>query len=219
MTEPGNPNIMYAEWQKGNIMRIDRATGEQVYIQPQPKADEPRERYNWDSPMLVSPHNPAHIFFASQRVWKSNDRGDSWTAISGDLTNNLERIKQPIMGGLQSWDNPWDIYAMSDYSSITSLSESPLKEGLIYAGTDDGLIQMTDNGGESWTKTPVGSLPGCPNTAFVNDIKADLYDVNTVYIALDNHKYGDYSPYLYKSTDKGKSWTSMLGNLKKKCKC
>ena len=84
MTEPGNPNIIYAEWQKGNIMRIDRATGEQVYIKPQPKADEPRERFNWDAPMLVSPHNPAHIFFASQRVWKSNDRGDSWTAISGD---------------------------------------------------------------------------------------------------------------------------------------
>lgn len=215
-TEPGNPNIMYAESQKGNIARLDLATGEMVFIQPQPKADEERERFNWDSPILVSPHNPAQIYFASQRVWRSNDRGDSWTAISGDLTNNQERIKQPIMDKKMSWDNPWDIYAMSDYSSITSLSESPVLAGLLYAGTDDGIIQMSDNGGQSWNKTEVGSLPGCPKTAFVNDIKADLFDVNTVYVVLDNHKYGDYSPYLYKSTDKGKTWKSMLGNISKK---
>ena len=214
--EPGNPNIIYAEWQKGNLMRIDRATGEQVYIQPQPKIDEPRERFNWDSPVLVSPHNPTHIFFASQRVWKSEDRGDSWTAISPDLTLNKERIKQPIMDKYWSFDSPWDLYAMSDYSNITSLAESPVKAGVLYAGTDDGLIQASNDGGATWQKTTVGSLPGCPSTAFVNDIKADLFDVNTVYVALDNHKFGDYNPYLYKSTDQGKTWRSMLGNLKDK---
>lgn len=214
--EPGNPNIMYAESQQGNLMRIDRSNGDKVFIQPQPKVDEPRERFNWDSPILVSPHNPAHLLFASQRVWKSENRGDSWIAISPDLTTNKERIEQPIMDKYWSYDSPWDIYAMSDYSSITSLAESPKQEGVIYAGSDDGLIQVTSDGGSTWSKTEVGSLPDCPKTAFVNDIKADLYDVNTVYVALDNHKYGDYNPYLYKSTNQGKTWTSMLGNLESK---
>jgi photosystem II stability/assembly factor-like uncharacterized protein len=212
-TEPGNPDIMYAEWQEGNLVRVDRTTGEIVHIQPQPGKGEPAERYNWDAPILVSPHNPTTLFFASQRVWKSENRGDSWTAISDDLTKNQERIIMPIMGKQQSWDSPWDFFAMSNYNTITSLSESPVKKGLIYAGTDDGLIQVTDNGGESWTKIEVASIPGVPETAFVNDIKADKFDENTVYVVLDNHKYGDFDPYLVKSTDKGKSWKSIVSNL------
>lgn len=212
-TEPGNPNIMYAEWQQGNLVRVDRTTGEIVYIKPQSAPGEPPERFNWDSPVLVSPHNPTHLYFASQRVWYSENRGDSWTAISGDLTRNQERIKLPIMGRTQSWDSPWDLFAMSEYSTITSLAVSPLREGLIYAGTDDGLIQITSDGGSNWTRVEVGALPGCPATAFVNDIKADLYDENTVYAVLDNHKYGDFKPYLYKSTDMGKSWSPMTGDL------
>lgn len=211
-TEPGNPNIVYAEWQQGNLSRIDKITGEIVYIQPQPAEDDPVERFNWDAPILVSPHNPKTLLFASQRVWKSTNRGDSWTPISPDLTKNLERIELPIMGKKQSWDNAWDIYAMSNYSTITSLAESPIQQGLIYAGTDDGLIQVSENDGESWKKIPVSKL-GAPATAFVNDIKADLYDANTVYVCLDNHKYGDYSPYFYRSTDKGKSWKKMTNQL------
>jgi photosystem II stability/assembly factor-like uncharacterized protein len=212
-TEPGNPNIMYAQFQQGNLMRVDRTTGEIVHIQPQPGKGEPAERYNWDAPILVSPHNPTTLFFASQRVWKSDNRGDSWTAISEDLTKNQERITMPIMGKQQSWDSPWDFFAMSNYNTITSLSESPVKQGLIYAGTDDGLIQVSDDGGENWTKIEVASIPGVPETAFVNDIKADKFDENTVYVVLDNHKYGDLDPYLVKSTDKGKSWESIVSNL------
>jgi len=146
-------------------------------------------------------------------VWQSDDRGDSWTPISGDLTNNLPRIEQPIMGRTQSWDNAWDLYAMSKYSTITSLSESPIKAGLIYAGTDDGLIQVTEDGGKNWRKIKVGKLSGVPDTAFVNDIKADLHDKDTVYIALDNHKFGDYTPYLLKSTNKGKSWKKITKGI------
>ncbi|NNC94851.1 MAG: glycosyl hydrolase, partial [Chitinophagales bacterium] len=212
-TEPGNPNIVYAEWQEGNLARTDQKTGEIVNIQPQPEKGEDYERYNWDAPILVSPHNPATIYFASQRVWKSDNRGDSWTAISGDLTKDQERFSLPIMGGVQSIDNPWDVNAMSNYNTITSLAESPIKAGLVYAGTDDGIIQVTEDGGQNWRKVLVSSLPGVPATAFVNDIKADLYDESTVYVALDNHKYGDLKPYLFKSTDKGKSWQSMIGNI------
>jgi photosystem II stability/assembly factor-like uncharacterized protein len=212
-TEPGNPNIVYGQWQQGNLTRHDRTTGENVYIQPQPDLGEKTERFNWDAPILVSHHNPTHLYFASQRVWKSTDRGDSWTAISGDLTKNIERITTPFFGTTQSWDNPWDIYAMSNYSTITSLAESPLLSGLIYAGTDDGLIQVTEDGGTNWRKVDFSRIPGLPANAFVNDIKADLYDVNTVYAVFDNHKFGDFKPYMYKSTDRGRTWTSIASNL------
>ncbi|MGS2724010.1 VPS10 domain-containing protein [Porticoccus sp. GXU_MW_L64] len=212
-TEPGNPDIVYGEWQQGNLMRIDRTTGELVYIQPQPKPGDPEERFNWDAPILVSPHSPTRLYYASQRVWRSDNRGDSWTPVSGDLTKNLDRIEQPIMNGQPGWDAAWDMWAMSQYSTITSLAESPLQEGLLYAGTDDGLIQVSEDGGNSWRSTKVGSLPGVPDSAFINDIRADLFDANTVYIALDNHKFGDYKPYLLKSTNRGKSWKSISSTL------
>lgn len=212
-TEPGNPNIVYAQWQQGNLNRHDRLTGENVYIKPQPAIGEKTERFNWDAPILVSPHNPKRIYHASQRVWKSDDRGDSWQAISKDLTNNIERIKTPFYGKQQKWDNAWDIYAMSNYSTITSLSESPQKAGVLYAGTDDGIIQVTEDGGDNWRKVDFSKMKGLPETAFVNDIKADLFDENVVYAVFDNHKYGDYNPYIYKSTNKGKSWKSLISNL------
>ncbi len=212
-TEPGNPNIVYSEWQEGHLNRIDRSSGEIVSIQPQPDTGENYERYNWDAPILVSPHSPTRLYFASQRVWRSDNRGDSWIPISNDLTLNQERIVMPIMGQTWSWDSPWDVNAMSNYNTITSLSESPLQEGLIYAGTDDGLIQITEDGGINWNKIEVSKLPDVPNTAFVNDIKADLHDVNTVYIVLDNHKFGDLKPYIYKSTNRGNSWKSITGNI------
>ncbi len=211
--EPGNPDITYAQSQHGVLHRIDQITREQVYIAPQPGEGEPEERYNWDAPILVSPHDPATIFYASSRVWRSEDRGDSWTAISGDLTRQEERISLPIMGRKQSYENPWDLYAMSFYSTITSLAESPKQEGLIYAGTDDGLIQVTEDGGQNWRKIELSNIKGLPARPFVNDVRADLFDANVVYAALDNHKYGDYKPYLIKSTDKGKSWTIISGNL------
>ncbi|MEL7247783.1 MAG: glycosyl hydrolase [Bacteroidota bacterium] len=212
-TEPGNPNIVYAERQEGTLSRVDISTGEVVDIQPQAGANEDYERFNWDAPILVSPHQSTRIYFASQRVWRSDNRGDDWTAISGDLTRDEERFALPIMGSTQSWDNAWDVLAMSNYNTITSLAESPKQEGLVYAGTDDGIIQVTEDGGQNWRKIEVGNIKGIPATAFVNDIKADLYDAKTVYVALDNHKYGDYSPYLIKSTDAGQTWTSITGNL------
>lgn len=212
-TEPGNPDVVYAQWQQGNLNRHDRRTGENIYIQPQADLGEKRERFNWDAPILVSPHKATRIYHASQRVWMSEDRGDSWTAISGDLTKNIERIQTPFYGKKQKWDNAWDIYAMSNYSTITSLSESPKKEGLIYAGTDDGIIQVTEDGGKNWRKIDFSKIKGLPSTAFVNDIKADLFDENVVYAVFDNHKYGDYEPYIFKSLDKGKTWLSVSNGL------
>ncbi len=212
-TEPGNPNIVYAEWQQGNLVRYDRSTGEIVYIQPQPEPGDGPERWNWDAPILVSAHDPKRLYFASQRVWRSDNRGDTWTAISGDLSRGIERMQIPMMGRQQSWDSAWDMYAMSNFGSVTSLAESPKDENLLYAGTDDGLIQVSENGGQSWRSIAVGSLPGVPDAAFVNDIRADLFDADTVYVALDNHKQGDFRPMLLRSNDRGRSWRSMAGDL------
>ncbi len=211
-TDPVYNDIIYAETQQGGLHRIDLTTGEQISIQPQAAEGEPHERFNWDAPILVSPHNPSRLYFASYRVWKSENRGDEWEAISEDLTRNEERITLPIMGRQQGWENPWDVGAMSNYNTITSLAESPVQEGLLYAGTDDGFIQVSENRGASWRKIPVTTL-GLPERTFVNDIKADLFDANTVYVALDNHKEGDYNPYLFKSTDKGMTWKSISSNI------
>ncbi len=212
-TEPGNPGIVYGQSQQGYISRIDRITGETVFIQPQAGKGEPHERFNWDTPILVSAHDPARIYTASYRVWRSDNRGDNWKTISGDLTKGEERIELPVMGRKQSWDNPWDVYAMSNYSTITSLAESPIDGQILYAATDDGIIQVTKDGGATLRRIDVGSIRDIPATAFVNDIRADLFDANTVYAALDNHKYGDFNPYIIKSTDAGKSWKVITGGI------
>ena len=212
-TEPGNPNIVYAQSQQGNLHRVDRTTGEAIFIKPYSGLDEDYERFNWDSPILVSSHDPKRLYFGSQRVWKSSDRGDSWTPISKDLTKNEERLSLPIMGKQQSWDSAWDVYAMSTYNTITSLSESVLNQNILYAGTDDGLIHYTKDGGSSWTSITVDKLPGVPNSSFVNDIKADLHNDQVAYVVLDNHKFGDYSPYLYKTSNGGKSWKPIIDGL------
>ena len=209
--DPNNPDIVYAEWQQGNLTRVDRKTGEVVYIRPQAAEGDAPDRYNWDSPILISPHDSKTLFFGTQRVWKSNDYGDSWTAISGDLTRNEKRTEQAIMGRTWSFDAPWDLYAMSSFNTITSLSESPLVAGLVYAGTDDGIIQVTENDGQTWRK--INKLPGVPNRFFVNDIKADLYDPDTVYVVVDDHKKGDFSPYILKSENRGRSWKSISNDL------
>lgn len=212
-TEPENPDIVYAQSQQGNLYRVDRTTGEAVYIRPQNSLNEPYERFNWDAPILVSQHDPKRLYFGSQRVWRSENRGDSWSPISIDLTKNEERLKLPIMGRQQSWDSAWDVYAMSTYNTLTSLAESAQDENILYAGSDDGLLHTTKDGGNTWTTKTVDKLPGVPATAFVNDIKADLFDAAVAYIALDNHKYGDYAPYLYKTTNGGKSWKSITNGI------
>ena len=212
-TEPGNPDVVYGQRQQGNLARYHRKTGEYVSIQPQAKPDEPGERYNWDAPILVSSHDPKRIYHASHRVWRSDDRGNSWQVISGDLTKNENRMHMPVMDRTWSVNSGFDLLAMSNFNTIANIAESPLDENILFAGTDDGIIQVTSNGGEEWKRYDIGRIKGIPKTAYINDIRADLFDKDTVYAALDNHKYGDYKPYLIKSTNRGKSWKSIAANL------
>ncbi len=209
--DPTNPDIVYSEWQEGNLSRYDRRTGEVIYIQPQPAKGEMSERFNWDAPILISPHDPARLYYASQRVWRSDDRGDSWRPVSGDLSRGLDRLLQPMMGRVRSFDAVWDFWAMSAYGTITSLSESPKVEGLLYAGTDDGIVQVSEDGGKSWRR--IDRLPGVADFFFVNDVKADLHDPDVVYVAVDRHKEGDFAPYLFKSRDRGRTWSRISGDL------
>ncbi len=209
--DPKDPNIVYGESQQGYLRRYDRRTGETVDIRPQPAAGGTDLRFNWDSPIEISFHDHKRLYFGSKKLFRSNDRGDSWTAISPDLSRNQNRLKLKIMGGFWGINDSWDLFAMSQYNNITSIGESPLDENLIYVGTDDGLIQVTEDGGKTWRK--IDLIDGLPKMAFVNDIKACHHDKNTVFVCLDNHKYGDYAPYVIKSTDRGKTWTHITDGL------
>lgn len=209
--DPKDPNIVYAEYQYAGLVRFDRRTGQRVFIQPQTGRGEPPLRWNWDSALIISPHLNTRLYFAANRVFRSDDRGDSWRPISGDLTRQLDRDRLEVFGKIQPVDAVAKHLSTSFYGNIVALAESPLKEGLIYAGTDDGLIQVTEDGGKSWTK--IDKFPGVPDRSYVSKITASQHDPNTVYASFDNHKMADFKPYLLKSTDAGKTWTSLAADL------
>ncbi len=209
--DPKDPNVIYSESQEGYLRRFDRLTGESIDIRPRPEPGEEELRFNWDSPLLISPHSHTRLYFGSKKLHRSDDRGDSWTTISPDLSRNIDRFTLPHMGRVWSIDSLWDLYAMSQYGNITSISESPLEEGLIYVGTDDGLIQATEDGGRNWRR--IDAIPGIPAQAFVNDVKADLHDADTVYAVFDDHKTGDFEPYVVRSRDRGRTWESIVSDL------
>lgn len=192
-------------------MRYDKRTGENVDIQPKPGPDQEPNRFNWDAPIIVSPHNSKRLYYGSQVLWKSNDRGDTWEAISPDLSRGIERMKQKIMGKQHSYDALWDMFAMSKYSNTTTISESPLVEGLIYVGTDDGLIQVTEDDGKTWRK--IEKIGSVPEMTFVTKLYASFHEKDVVFALFDNHKRGDFKPYIMKSADRGKTWTSIVGDL------
>ncbi|MCD6180189.1 MAG: hypothetical protein J7K39_09835 [Bacteroidales bacterium] len=211
--DPENPDIVYSEYQYGNVYRYDKKSGETTGIKPAPLKGEDNYRWNWDAPMILSTHNAQTLYMAANKVFKSTDRGNSWVKISEDLTRNEDRDQFPMMGKYWPSNAVVKHVSTSQWGTIVTLVESTVKEGLIYAGTDDGLIQVTDNGGKTWTK--VSSFPGVPKYTVVSDIMPSRFDENVVYASLDNTKSDDFKPYLLKSTDKGKTWVSISNNLPK----
>ncbi|HET9225782.1 MAG TPA: glycosyl hydrolase [Thermoanaerobaculia bacterium] len=209
--DPRDPDLLYLMFQEGMLFRKDRRNDEGLMIRPQPAEGDAPERWNWDSPLLVSPHRPDRIYYGSQRVWRSDDRGESWTPISGDLTDGRGRYDQKFFGRLWSVDSLYDNNAMSKYATTTAISESPLREGTLAVGTDDGLVQITADGGRSWKRA--AAIPGLPALSFVNDVEMSMHDASTLYVAADNHKSGDFKPYVFESTDLGRTWRSMAGDL------
>jgi photosystem II stability/assembly factor-like uncharacterized protein len=209
--DPEDANTVYSESQYGVLVRYDKPTGQELLLQPQEGKGEAPLRWNWDSPVIISPYSHTRLYFAANRLFRSDDRGDTWKAISGDLTRQTDRNKLPVMGRVWEPDAVAKNQSTSFYGNIVALSESPKKEGLIYVGTDDGLIQVTGDDGQSWTKYE--KFAGVPETTYVSRLAASRHDVNTVYAAFDNHKNEDFKPYLLRSTDAGKTWTSIAGNL------
>ncbi len=209
--DPTDPNIIYAQWQYGGLARYDRRTGERVYIAPQPGADELEPKWNWNTPLLVSPHAPRRLYYAAERLYRSDDRGDTWTVVSPDLTRQLDRNELEVMGRVWSVDSIAKNDSTSRYGSIIGLSESPLVEGLIFVGSDDGLISVTGDGGKNWHTER--RFRGVPQMAYVDDVLASVHDPDVAYAVIDNHKRGDFKPYVLKTSNRGKSWQLISGDL------
>jgi len=209
--DPTDPNIVYGQYQHAGLVRFDRRTGNSVDIQPQPEPNEPALRWNWDSPLVLSPHSPSRLYFAAQRVFRTDDRGDSWTPVSGDLTRQIDRNRLPLMGRVWSPDAVAKNASTSFYGNIVALDESPLKPGLLAVGTDDGLVQVSEDGGANWRR--IESFPGVGEFAYVSRVVFSRHDPNTVYATFDRHKMGDFRPYVLKSTNLGRTWTSVAGDL------
>ena len=209
--DPEDPNTIYAELQNGNIIRYDKRSGERMGIQPQTGRSEDPLRWNWDSPFIISPHSHTRLYFAADKLFRSDDRGDSWQVLSGQLSRGLERDRLAVMGKIWSIDAVAKNASTAFFGNASALAESPRKEGLIYIGTDDGLLQITEDGGKSWRR--VEKLPDVPELAYVSRIVASNTDANTVYVAFENRQNADFKPYLFRSTDAGRTWTSIKGNL------
>lgn len=211
VVDPTNPDTVYSQWQYGGLVRYDRQSGESIDIQPQPGPDDAPLEWNWSSALIISPHSPTRLYFGANRLFRSDDRGNSWQGVSPDLTRQIDRNQLEVMGKLWSVDAVAKNTSTSFFGTIVSLSESPLVEGLIYAGTDDGLVQVTEDGGKNWRK--IETFPGVPEMSYIDDLEASLHDAGTVFAVLNNHKSGDFKPYILESNDRGRSWHSITGDL------
>ncbi|MBK6362152.1 MAG: glycosyl hydrolase [Saprospiraceae bacterium] len=206
-----NPNIVYAQSQHGNLVRFDKKSGESVFIMPVELENEPALRWNWDSPLVLSSHNASRLYFGANKIYKSDDKGNSWRLISPDVTRQIDRNTLPIMDKIWSVDAIMKNSSTSIFGQSTSISESTIDENILYVGTDDGLIQTTVDGGKTWTK--IDNIPGAPAMSYIPQIICSNHDKNVAYVVFNHHRYGDYKPYVFRTKDGGKTWTSIAADL------
>ena len=212
---PGNEHEVYTNLQGGVPFHVNANTGVVRSIHPFPKItgsagdaiEDHKYRFNWDAPLHISPHDPNTVYFGGNVIFKSSDRGHSWTVISPDLTTN-DKSKQKTSGGTIYQDNT----AAEFHCTVLYIAESPIQEGVIYAGTDDGNLQVTTDGGANWSNVN-NRLPSLPEYAWVSKIEASMHDAATAFVAVDNHRSDDFTPYAYVTTDYGKSWKKIVNGL------
>jgi hypothetical protein len=209
--DPENTDIVYGQSQNGAVFRLDKRTGIRTGIRPEPKPGGPDMRWHWDTPLIISAHSPARLYFAGNHLYRSDDRGDTWRCVSPDLTRQLDPANQEVMG--QTWgDDAVQKNRFTTSLSVSSaLDESSLLEGLLFIGTDDGLVQVSENSGETWRR--IERFPDIPDRAYVSDICASQHSVDTLYVSFNNYQRGDFKPYLLKSKDRGRTWASIAGDL------
>lgn len=204
-------NIIYAESQYGGLIRYDKRNGEKIEIRPVEAYGDTPYRWNWDAPLLISRHDHKRLYFASNKIFRTDDRGNSWKIISPDLSRGIDRNKLTVMGKVWSVDAVAKNQSTDIYGQVTTIAESPLDQNLLFAGTDDGLIHVTTDGGSSWSK--IDDISGVPSQTYVNMIIASAHDKNVAYAAFNHHRYGDFKPYLFKTSNGGKSWSAIQHNL------
>lgn len=211
VVDPTDPDTIYVESQDGNVARLELKTGERRNIRPEPAAGEKPYRFDWNSPILISPFNNRTIYYGGNRVFKSTDRGDSWSR-SEDLSKNQDREKVPIMGVLPDKNMLSRHDGVQTFGQVVTVAESPIKEGLLYAGTDDGNLQVSRDGGKTW-KNITDKVPGLPKNTYVSRVVPSRFAEGMVYATFDGHRGDDYSTYVYVSSDYGESWKSLKNDL------
>ncbi len=210
--DPTDHNTIYTNCQNGRIVRYDRATGERQAVMPQPSGDEASLRWNWTTPIVISPHDAKTLYTGANRVYKSADRGHTWTAVSPDLTTQTDRDELTLMGVAGKDIKLSKNDGMSSFGNITALAESPIRSGLIYAGTDDGNVHVTRNGGQNWENL-TSRISGVPSKIYVSRLTPSAFDEGLVYLSFDGHRSDDFKPYVLMSADYGQTWRSLTANL------
>ena len=212
VVDPTDPDTVYVESQGGNVARLELKTTERRNIKPEAPSGEKPYRFDWNSPIVISPHNNRTIYFGGDRVFRSTDRGDTWTTRSEDLSNNQDRDKLPIMGAIPDKNMLSRHDGQETFGQVVTLAESPIKEGLLYAGTDDGNLQISRDSGKTW-KNITSKVPGVPRNTYVSRVVPSKFAEGTVYAMFDGHRSDDYNTYLFVSTDFGESWKSIKSDL------
>ncbi|MEM6472292.1 MAG: glycosyl hydrolase [Planctomycetota bacterium] len=211
--DPSDPDTIYSQWQYGGLVRFDKRTGQRIDIKPQAEKGGPPLRFNWDSALALSPHDSKTVYYGSQFLHRSTDRGDTWETISPDLSRDLDRNKLKVMDRVWGIDTVAKNMSTSFYGTIVCAAESPVLSGLLYTGTDDGMLQVSEDGGETWTPVSKFENTDVPEFGYIHDIEPCLHDADTVYVAVNNHKRGDFTPYIVKSIDRGKTWVEISKSL------